>query len=250
MHGITVGGPVPDRDHHPEAGPRRPRAEQQRLALASTARTRHFRALSPVELPTGTGPGDLRPVGTTVAACHRSRARATARSVVRSSPVNPVAGGVSEFVGSHRALRPADPLLDLRHEWVDQGSCAVRSQLLGSMPSEGPVDVRNIEHAGRSGLRMVHMPGMTATAHPYQQGSPPHGKCRTWKGAPGIRAASPDRLLEHRVTSPAPGPRLCHGHGPAIRPGAAGRRPIRRPRLGHVVSRPRPAAPHPARSPH
>jgi hypothetical protein len=61
-----------------------------------------------------------------------------------------------ELVGSHRALRPVDPLLDLRHEWVDQGSCAVRSQLLGSMPSEGSVHVRNIEHARSKRLAHAH----------------------------------------------------------------------------------------------
>src|SRR4051812_36301730 len=52
-----------------------------------------------------------------------------------------------ELVGSHRALPPVDPLLDLRQEWVNQGSCAVRSPLLRSMPSEGSVHVRSIEHA-------------------------------------------------------------------------------------------------------
>lgn len=145
---------VDARDHRgpqtgspPEAGPRQPRAEQQRLALASTARTRHFRAPSLVELQPETGLDGPRPVSTT------GGPPATVPSPARPPPRRPlVPGGPQQLeafvepVGSHRALRPVDPLLNLRHEWIDPGSCAARSPLLGPMPSEGSVHVRSMEH--------------------------------------------------------------------------------------------------------
>lgn len=154
-----------------------------------------------------------------------------------------------ELDGSHRAPRPVDPLLNLRHEWVDQGSCTVRSQLLGSMPSEGPVHVRSIERIpARSGLRMVHMPGMTAPASsvpvrlsptrqvPDLEGCTRHS-CGEPRSPPG---ASCD------VTRTMPRPRLCRA-AVVLLLGLArpARRPTRRPCLGHVVSSP--ALPPPPR---
>ncbi len=155
-----------------------------------------------------------------------------------------------ELVGSHRALRPVDPLLDLRHEWVDLGSCAVRSQLLGSMPSEGSVHVRSIEHARPKRL-----------AHGAHAGHDSTRIIRTSKALPHTPSAGLGRVhpafvrrapIASRsivcVTSPAPcpRPRLCRA-AVVLLLGLArpARRPTRRPCLGHVVSQPRPAAPTP-----
>lgn len=113
------------------------------------------------------------------------------------------------------------------------------------MPSEGSVHVRSLEHARRSDLRMVHMPGMTTPASsvpvrlsptrqvPDLEGCTRHS-CDEPRSPPG---ASRD------VTRTMPRPRLCRAAVVLVsgltRPA---RRPTRRPCLGHVLSQPRPAA--------
>lgn len=139
-------------------------------------------------------------------------ARATARRVVRSSPVNPSSWRRSWSLSARTVRCDRSTHSSLWHEWVDLGSCAVRSQLLGSMPSEGSVHVRSTEHArpkrlahgahaGHDSTRIIR----TSKALPH---TPSAGLGRLHLA---IRTASPDRLLELRVTPPAqcPRPRLC-----------------------------------------
>jgi hypothetical protein len=115
------------------------------------------------------------------------------------------------------------------------------------MPFESSVHVRSIEHARSKRLAHgVHAGHDSTRIIRPSKTLPPHAECRTWKGAPGISAASPDRLLELRVTSPAQCPRLCRA-AVLLLSGLArpARRPTRRRCLGHAVSQPRPAAPTP-----
>ena len=87
--------PVPHGQHHPEPRPRQPRAEQQRPPR-QPVRPRHHRALAPVPLQPQPRLSDPRPVRPAVhPARHRAFAAATARRVVRSFPVNPIAASRS-----------------------------------------------------------------------------------------------------------------------------------------------------------
>ena len=109
-------GLVPDRDHHPEPGPRQPGAEQQRRPQLS-ARTRHPGALAPVELQPQARLSDPRPIRAPVPSppsrLHlRDRASGGA---FRPGEPHPDQPGM-DHIRADLALAGLDPVLNLRHE--------------------------------------------------------------------------------------------------------------------------------------
>ena len=113
-------GPVPGRDHHPESRPGQPQTEQQRRPRSS-ARPRHHRAHTPVELtphPRLSDPRSIRPPMPSPPPGLRLRDRAPGSALIPLEPDRD-----QSLVHHIRADMPpgtVHPLLDLVHKRVDQ----------------------------------------------------------------------------------------------------------------------------------